>query len=280
MFESGAVSRRGEARWTLPAAEPDRWLEADAVVIATGGLSFPRTGSDGTGYALVTALGHTLVPPVPALTPLASNDVLCDAAQGITLEVELTLWVAGKRAERIKGSMVIAHFGYSGPAALDLSRHWLRAEGERRVSANFAAGETPESLREAWVDASRRAPERTVRRHLARWLPERLGERLAMEVGVSADTRVGQVDRERREALIVRVTARDLGVSGTLGYEKAEATAGGVTLTEVDPATLESRVAPGLFLCGEILDVDGRLGGFNFQWAWSSGTVVGRAAAR
>jgi predicted flavoprotein YhiN len=279
VFEGG-VSRRGEARWPLPAIEPDRWLEMDAVVIATGGLSFPRTGSDGVGYALVTGLGHTLEPPVPALTPLASDDALCLAAQGITLEVELSLWVDGKRAEKVVGSMVIAHFGYSGPAALDLSRHWHRAEGSRlRVTASFAPGESAEKLHAAWVDAARNAPERTVRRHLARWLPERLAERLAEETGTDPGTRVGQVPRERREALIERVLARDLGVTGTLGYEKAEVTAGGVRLSEVNPSTLESRIVPGLYLCGEILDVEGRLGGFNFQWSWSSGTVAGRAAA-
>jgi len=280
VFEGAAVSRRGETVWRAPSVEPDRWLEADAVVIATGGLSFPRSGSDGVGYALVTALGHTLEPPIPALTPLASDDSLCLAAQGITLEVELTLWVGGKRTERVKGSMVIAHFGYSGPAALDLSRHWLRAVGEKRVTASFAVGETVESFRAAWVDAARSAPERTVRRHLARWLPERLGERLAEEAGVDPSWRVVQTQRERRDALIERVLARDLRVIGTLGYEKAEVTAGGVRLSEVDPSTLESRVSPGLFLCGEILDVEGRLGGFNFQWAWSSGTVAGRAAAQ
>jgi len=279
-FDGGGVSRRGEAAWPLPEVASDRWLEADAVVIATGGLSFPRTGSDGVGYALVTALGHTLEPPIPALTPLASNDALCAAAQGITLDVELSLWVGGKRIERVEGSMVIAHFGYSGPAALDLSRHWLRAAGDRRVAASFAPQETAESFRAAWVDAARQAPERTVRRHLARWLPERLGERLAQEAGVDPNARVNQVERPRREALIARVIERDLGVIGTLGYEKAEVTAGGVRLPEVDPSTLESRKSPGLFLCGEILDVEGRLGGFNFQWAWSSGTVAGEASAR
>ena len=274
-----SVARPGGEHWPLPAVEPDRWLEADRVILATGGLSFPRTGSDGVGYSVVEALGHTIEPPVPALTPLASEDSLCRAAQGLTLEVELSLWVNGKRAEKTRGSMVIAHFGYSGPAALDLSRHVLRAAGERHVTASFAPGETIETFTRAWVDAATNAPERTARRHLARWLPERLAERLSEEAGVDPGARVGQVPRERRAALVERVVARDLGVTGTLGYEKAEVTAGGVRLSEVDPSTLESRVSPGLFLCGEILDVEGRLGGFNFQWAWSSGTVAGRAAA-
>src|SRR5437867_653113 len=126
-FDAGAVSRHGEERWSLPKAEPDRWLDARRVVIATGGLSFPRTGSDGTGYALVTALGHTLEPPIPALTPLTADDALCRAAQGVTLDAELTLRTSGERPVTVRGSLLFTHFGSSGPAALDLSRHWLRA---------------------------------------------------------------------------------------------------------------------------------------------------------
>jgi predicted flavoprotein YhiN len=280
-FAGGTVAPPGATRWPLPAVEPERWLEAGAVVLASGGLSYPRTGSDGTGYALAAALGHTIVPPVPALTPLASSDPLCTALQGVTVEAELTLRVAGRSAFTTRGSLLIAHFGYSGPAALDLSRHWLRAEGqsERRVTANFAPGETAEALQRAWLAAAAAEARLTVRRHLAQRMPERLAGALCAEAGVEPGAIMSQVPRERRAALLQRTVARPLPVTGTLGYEKAEVTAGGVELAEVDPSTLESRVSPGLFLCGEILDVDGRLGGFNFQWAWSSGTVAGSAAA-
>jgi predicted flavoprotein YhiN len=264
--------------WLLPALEPDEWIEGDAVVLATGGLSFPRTGSDGAGYALAASLGHTIVPTVPALTPLAANDPLCARLQGITLEVELTLRTAGKRSADTRGSFLFTHFGYSGPAALDLSRHWHRAEGERVVSASFLPGERAETLREAWLAA--RDPHLSVRKHLGERLPDRLVVALCEECGVAPATALPQVDRARREALLTLVNARALPVTGTLGYEKAEVTAGGVELSEVDPRTLESRKAKGLYLCGEILDVEGRLGGFNFQWAWSSGTVAGRAAGR
>ncbi|TMQ64524.1 MAG: aminoacetone oxidase family FAD-binding enzyme, partial [Candidatus Eisenbacteria bacterium] len=258
------------------------WIEADRVIVASGGLSFPRTGSDGTGYGLVTALGHTLEPPIPALTPLAAEDPLCRGAQGITVEAELSLWVEGRRERTIRGSLLIAHFGYSGPAALDLSRHWLRAEGRgaRRVTVNFMPGEDAEALRRAWHDASAAGPRLGVRRHLGPTLPDRLVVELCAEAGVEPARALAQVNRAKREALLRSVVERPLPVTGTLGYEKAEVTAGGVQLSEVDPSTLESRKAPGLFLCGEILDVEGRLGGFNFQWAWSSGTVAGRRAAR
>jgi hypothetical protein len=281
VFDYGEVKGRRAEVWRLPSVEPDEWLDADAVVIATGGLSFPRTGSDGVGYALVTALGHTLEPPVPALTPLTASDSLCREAQGLTLDAALTLRINGKKVRATHGSLLFTHFGYSGPAALDLSRHWHRAEGagERRVEANFAPGETRERLLAAWLAAGKEGPRRTVRRFLAQRLPERLVDLLCRDARVEPGERLSQVDRERRAALIECVVARALPVTGTLGYEKAEVTAGGVKLEEVDPRRLESRVVPGLYLCGEILDVEGRLGGFNFQWAWSSGTVAGRSAS-
>jgi predicted Rossmann fold flavoprotein len=276
---SAAVSGIGRTTWPLPAGNPGEWLSADTVIVATGGLSFPRTGSDGTGYALMTALGHRLAPTVPALTPLSAEDPLCRTAQGVTLDAELSLWVGGRRELTVGGSLLIAHFGYSGPAALDLSRHWLLAEEkDRRVTASFIPGERAESVERAWVESAQRNPPEIVRKHFDDRLPDRLVMELCREAGVDPSLPLGQVPRGARSKLIEVLVARPLPVTGTLGYEKAEATAGGVRLDEVDPSTLESRVVPGIYLCGEILDVDGRLGGFNFQWAWSSGTVAGRAA--
>ena len=281
------VSAVGRTHWEPLAVEPDTWIDADAVIIATGGLSFPRTGSDGTGYALVESLGHTLEPTVPALTPLAADDLLCRTAQGVTHDVELSLWRGTKRVETVPGSMLLAHFGYTGPAALDLSRHWMRASLEARedaeaaplrVTANFLPGMTREALLERWLYVGTRDSRANVRRFLAASMPDRLALELSRESGVHPTMSLSQVSKAARAALIMRVVERELPVTGTLGYEKAEVTAGGVRLSEVNPSTLESRVAPGVFLCGEVLDVEGRLGGFNFQWAWSSGTVAGRAA--
>lgn len=274
------AAEHGRVDWPLPAVEVAEWLAADAVIVATGGLSFPRTGSDGTGYALVRALGHTLVPPVPALTPLASDDPICRELSGVAVDAELTLETGSRSATTVSGSLLFAHFGLTGPVALDFSRHWLRAEGGRDTWLNLAPGRRAEDLTAEWTRAVASEPRRSVRRHLAAWLPERLAARMCDEAGIDPATPIAQVDRARRAALIERCVRRPLEVRGTLGYEKAEVTAGGVALSEVSPSTLESRIAPGLFLCGEILDVEGRLGGFNFQWAWSSGTVAGRAAAR
>jgi predicted Rossmann fold flavoprotein len=273
------VAPRARAEWPLPDVGVDERLEAGAVIVATGGLSFPRTGSDGTGYALLEALGHTLTPTVPALTPLTANDPLCGRMQGVTVMTDFTLWSAGKKVAETGGSFLFAHFGYTGPAALDMSRHWLLADPrERRVTASFAKGRTRERLLEEWLAAARGAGT-TVRRHLGAFMVDRLVVELCGEAGIDAAQPVVQVPKEQRARLIDHLVARELPVDGTLGYEKAEVTAGGVKLSEVNPSTLESRIVPGLYLCGEVLDVEGRLGGFNFQWAWSSGTVAGRAAA-
>ena len=259
------VSPIGQREWPLPVAKPDEWLEADAVILAAGGLSFPRTGSDGSGFALAASLGHTLVPTVPALTPLAAEDALCKSAQGVTLTAELTLWVGGKRSESVSGSLLIAHFGYSGPAALDLSRHWLRAGeagGERgrgsggqreapapaparRVTANFVPGENAESLTAAWTSEAIAEPRTTVRRWLARRVPDSLGLALAGEAGADSGRYISQVDRAARAALIARLVERELPVTGTQGYERAEVTAGGVTLAEVDPQHAGIASGPG-----------------------------------
>ncbi len=273
------VAPRARSDWAPPDIAPDEWMEADAVIVATGGLSFPRTGSDGTGYGLLAALGHTLTPTVPALTPLTASDPLCERMQGVTVMADLTLWSGGMKAAETGGSFLFTHFGYSGPAALDMSRHWLTADAHgRRLTASFAKGRTREQATEAWIAAARDG-HLTVRRHLSGFLPDRLGVELCAQAGVDPSAPVAQVPKASRAKLIETLCARELPVDGTLGYEKAEVTAGGVKLSEVDPSTLESRIVSGLFLCGEVLDVEGRLGGFNFQWAWSSGTVAGRAAA-
>ncbi len=272
------LPKYGHVEWDLPDVHAARTERARAVVLATGGISFPRTGSDGTGYALARALGHTLVAPVPCLTPLTSDDALPRALQGLTLDLALTLWVDGARAVTTQGSCVFTHVGLSGPAALDISRHWLRADGARTraITACFISGATEESLLGAWFEA----PRVSVRRHLGEHVPDRLVLALCEESDVVPGTPLAQVRKDARTTLLRALVRRDMRITGTLGFEKAEATAGGVVLSEVDPSTLESRCTRGVFLCGEILDVDGRLGGFNFQWAWSSGAVAGAAAAR
>jgi predicted Rossmann fold flavoprotein len=254
-------------------------LEAARVILATGGRSLPRSGSDGGGYALARSLGHTLTPRiVPALVPLTlpRGHFLCSLS-GVSAPAALEVrGASGRRLVALDGAVLCTHFGLSGPAVLDVSRHLIHARlDDPRASLvvnwlpGMATGEADEALRT--TAAARYAGGR---------LPERLARALVAAAGVEWGTPAHRLPRDGRRALARALTALDLPVTGDRGFTVAEVTAGGVPLVELDLDTMESRACPGLALCGEICDVDGRIGGFNFQWAWSSGYVagVGRAA--
>lgn len=254
---------------------------AQKVVLATGGKSLPKSGSDGTGYALAQSLGHSLTPHLwPALVPLtlASNHFIIGLS-GITLPTTLELWSgSGKRLTAFTDSTLCTHFGLSGPAVLDMSRYYLAAKAEdasTSLTLNWLPGETVESLEKRLLAE----PKATAVKFLRDRLPERVALALCQSVGVSPATAVGQMPREQRKAFVHQLVQMALPVTGTRGFQVAEVTAGGVPLSELHLQTLESRLCPGLYLCGEICDVDGRIGGFNFQWAWSSGYTVGISVA-
>jgi predicted Rossmann fold flavoprotein len=262
-------------------------LTARCVVLATGGRSLPKTGSDGMGYEIARALGHTLVAPTPALAPLVLEP---DAASsihhglsGIAVDGEISIWIDGTLETRLSGALLWTHFGVSGPVVLNASRHWARARLDRRevrLTLNFLPRESFEDVDGRWVAAASGRPRVSVRAVLAADLPDAVAIAVLGVLGIPQDRTVSELTREDRRRLVHALTEWPLPIADTRGYNYAEATAGGVALTEIDPATMESRVCPGLFLVGEILDVDGRIGGFNFQWAWASGFVAGRALAR
>lgn len=253
-------------------------LAARRVVLATGGRSLPKTGSDGGGYALAVGLGHSLTATVPALAPLVFEGTFHAGLAGLSLPVELTLREEGRVTARIAGPMLWTHFGVSGPAPMNLSRVWefACAAGRRpTVEASFVPGQSFIEVERRLLEAASAHPTRTVTRTLAAWVPERLAAALAADSGMT----LARLTRDGRRALVRALTAFPLPVVRSRGYTYAEATAGGVPLTEIDPKTMESRKVPGLHLVGEMLDVDGRIGGFNFQWAWAGGFVAGRAIA-
>jgi predicted Rossmann fold flavoprotein len=254
---------------------------ANAVVLATGGRSLPKTGSDGTGYALARALGHGYVETTPALAPLILDDGRHAGLAGVSHRAGLTIRSEQARPIDLEGSLLWTHFGASGPVVLNASRHWHRARLEERavdVLLNVCPGERFETL-EAWLLAQ--AVERP-RARVATLLAERLPVAVA-DAWIQAldldDVTAAHLTRESRRRLIHALLATPLQVRDSRGYNFAEVTAGGIPLDDIDPARMESRRCPGLFLVGEILDVDGRLGGFNFQWAWSSAWVAGQAIA-
>lgn len=260
-------------------------LTARRVVLATGGLSLPKTGSDGAGLAIAKRLGHQIVPTTPALVPLVLEDDAPHAAlSGVAHDVELMLQDGrGAVLSRIAGPMLWTHFGVSGPAALDVSRHLLRGRVERtttNLAINFLPGATFESLERRWIDAAAGRPRASVSSLLGETLPASVVSALLHHLSKDPSRRLSELTRDDRRSLIHALTRWPLRVRDSRGYNYAEATAGGVSLDEIDPATMESRVCRGLHLVGEMLDVDGRLGGFNFQWAWSSARAAAEGLAR
>jgi predicted Rossmann fold flavoprotein len=268
-------------------------LTASRLVLATGGLSLPKTGSDGGGLQIARKLGHTIVPTTPALVPLVLEDSSPHAAlSGVAHDVELTLSSGqGAIAARIAGAMLWTHFGISGPAALDVSRHLLRARldgGSPALAASFVPGESFETLERRWIDAARTRPRASLAAALSESLPASVAaallDRLARERSDPAahpsGRRLADLGRDDRRWLIHALTRFPLPVRDSRGYNYAEATAGGVSLDEIDVSTMASRRCPGLHLVGEMLDVDGRLGGFNFQWAWASARAAADGLAR
>jgi predicted Rossmann fold flavoprotein len=256
--------------------------DARRLVLATGGRSVPKTGSDGHGLAIAAALGHSVVETTPALVPLVAGNVsLAERLAGVAHEVALELVVDGRTATRVSGPMLWTHTGLSGPAALDMSRHWHRAvlnRGDVRVQVNVCGGRTfDEADRLLVAPAQGRA---FVRSALEAWMPASVARAVLDLAQVDASGALAQLTRDARRKVVHLATALPVDVTGSRGYTHAEATAGGVSLDEIDPATMASHVCAGLYLAGEMLDVDGRLGGFNFQWAWSSGYVAGTAAGR
>jgi predicted Rossmann fold flavoprotein len=258
-------------------------LLAGRVIVSTGGRSLPRSGSDGSGWAIAQSLGHTVTPTYAALAPLVLAPQMFHAAcSGISHEVELSTVVGGKPVDRRAGSLLWTHFGISGPVVMDASRHWIIPHESGRkpeLRCGFLPGEPFERVERWLVEAGTKSPKASVGGLVAGRLPERVATALLRHVTIDPATLLGQLSRDARRALVHALTALPLPVVGHRGWNYAEVTAGGVPLNEVDFRTMASRKVAGLYLAGEVLDCDGRIGGFNFQWAWATGYLAGRAAA-
>jgi len=257
-------------------------VRASVIVLATGGQSLPKSGSDGAGFAIASRLGHTIEPTTPALAPLVLDaaDPVHASVSGVSQDVELAVWIDGAIAVRETGSMLWTHFGISGPVALNVSRHWLRARAERRpvaITASFRPGARFDEVDADWQRRAIANPKASVQTTLASIQPASVAAAILRQLGLDGSATLAHLARDDRRRLSRALLEFPLPVTGSRGYTYAEATAGGVALTEIDAGTMASRVCPGLYCVGEILDVDGRIGGFNFQWAWSSGFVAGRA---
>jgi predicted Rossmann fold flavoprotein len=281
-YRIAAVTRPASGGFLLHRADitgsREESIRAGAVILATGGKSLPKSGSDGIGHAIARSLGHSITPRVfPSLVPLVVDGArhalkdLSGIAVPATVEVRAG---TGKPLKRFTNSILITHFGYSGPGILDISRYYLDARADDPRTAfilNWIPAMTVEALDATLTTLGKVSPGR----FLAERLPERLAKALCAIAGVDPSASAHTLTRDVRKRLAQTVCAMDVPIAADRGWNYAEVTAGGVPLAELNIKTMESRICPGLFLCGEICDVDGRIGGFNFQWAWASGHVAG-----
>ncbi|MGF1573848.1 MAG: NAD(P)/FAD-dependent oxidoreductase [Sumerlaeia bacterium] len=259
-------------------------LLATRLILATGGLSLPKSGSDGWGVALAKRLGHQIVPTTPSLVPLVTDSTheVGHALQQFTglaanLSLDLVL-PSGKRLYSREESLLFTHFGLSGPAALDFSRHFLRFQLEHPNEEVRACLRLPmfahEDAAQNWIRQNTEAnTTASIEKLLGSNIPKQLAQYL-----VQGAPNWPEFSKQKRGEFARRLACFPLPITGPRGYSFAETTAGGVALDEIHYRTMESKRVNNLSFCGELLDVDGRIGGFNFQWAWASGFVAGTQA--
>jgi hypothetical protein len=261
-------------------AAAGRKIEAGAVVLAGGGRSYPALGSNGSCYGLAASFGHRIVPPVPSAVPLVVKSPMCHLLQGQRLRARVEGRVGGRTVQRAEGELLFAQYGLTGTAILDVSESLslaLNRDGRTDVSVvvdllpfmtvEELSGEFERRMAAGW------APKDL----MSGLLPEKFSlvlPQLLQETGLGVDRAVAAGAAAR---LAATLKAREFQVQGTRGWNEAEFTAGGVDAREVRPGTLASKLRPGLYLAGEVLDVQGGRGGFNLAWAWASGIVAGLA---
>jgi predicted Rossmann fold flavoprotein len=266
----------------------NRTLECSRVIITTGGQSYPGSGTTGDGYGWAAAFGHTIVPPRPALVPLTTSAAWVRELAGITIpDVAIRLLEPApedaaqkpKVLDARRGSLLFTHFGLSGPVALDISRHvsgHLRSQS-LRLECNFLPNVKATELDVQLRQQAEKEGKKQIISLVPELVPRRLAELLLHEAGLSPDKKAAELNSPNRASLVKAIKQFLVPLTGTRGFAKAEVTAGGVSLNEIDSSTMQSKMAPGLFFAGEVLDLDGPIGGYNFQAAFSTGWLAGNS---
>jgi len=278
----GAIERLEDA-FAVTAGE--RTFTAAVLILATGGVSYPSTGSRGDGLLFARRLGHTIVKPSPALAPVLTMEKPSPMLAGVSLRsVALIASAGGKQVGR-RGDVLFTHRGFSGPAVLSLSRavaELFRTEGSCRLFADMFPDLTPDALQETLLLETKRNGAKLVRKFLQHSQgapPSALIAVIMHQAGVPADVQLSGLARASRLSLLQTLKRFPLGSVKAVPLEEGEVSAGGVSLTEVNPKTMQSRLVPALFFAGELLDYAGEIGGFNLQAAFSVGYLAGRSAA-
>ena len=276
-----SITRSANGQWCVR-CDGGAEHSADAVVLATGGLSFPAVGTDGTGHRIAAQeLGHSLQRTFPALTPLHGPHPGGESLAGVSLQTVVLRAGEGAKAVRAhRGGLLFSHKGWSGPAVLDLSHRYVvaRQPGVDSPPPPFTADWTGEG-RPPWESRLSAPGAQLLTSRIAQHMPARLAAALLAHCAIPVDRKAAELRKEERSRLLIALTAFPLPITGDGGYSKAEVTGGGVPLSELRLETMESRTSPGVFLCGELVDAFGRIGGFNFLLAWNTGRLAGRGAA-
>ena len=259
-------------------------LECDRVIVTAGGRSWPGCGTTGDAYDWLRKLGHSIVQTRPALVPLVGGCQWTHDLSGVTVEdSEARVLPATGKQKPLKtrrSSWLFTHFGFSGPAAMDVSGAITAAPSFKdvRLLVDLAPSISSDQVQAALSNRSSDGGKQRVSSVVAGWLPKRLATAIVAQTG--SDQTIAELSRKHMLELVAHIKALELPIHGTRGFAKAEVTAGGVSLKEVNPKTMESRIVPGLFIAGEVLDVDGPIGGYDFQAAFSTGRAAAIAATR
>jgi predicted Rossmann fold flavoprotein len=282
---SGATLALGEPVLDLRRADPgfevvtpQRTLRARSVILTTGGQSYPGSGTTGDGYRLLRDLGHTIVPPRPALVPIRIKAPWAASLRGVTIvDVAVRVLQGEQCLAARRGSLLFAHFGLSGPVILDVSRA-VSGHAEPRsleIELDFLPTRKPDHVEAFLRVESSASGKKLLAVVLSDLLPRRLADALLCLAGLAVDRKAAALGKDERRRLTQAVKGLRIPVEGTLGFEKAEVTAGGIPLREIDSRTMASKIVAGLFIAGEVLDLDGPIGGYNFQAAFSTGWLAG-----
>ena len=262
------------------ALEDGRELPCGAAVLATGGLSYPATGSTGDGHTAAAELGHTVIEPRPSLVPLESPDPACAAMQGLSLR-NVVLRVRDGRGKVVfaeQGELLFTHFGLSGPLVLSASAHMDFTQGGYTAHIDWKSALDEKTLDERLLRDFKERANQDCANALGGLVPRSAVPVMAERAGIPLDAKVREIRRDQRRALLAALKDFAVPVSGPRPIAEAIVTSGGVKVSEVDPRTMMSKKVPGLFFAGELLDVDAYTGGFNLQIAWCTGRAAGEGA--
>jgi len=268
---------------TLQGPEGTTEIKAKNYILSTGGKSHPLTGSAGSGYKLAEKLGHTIINPLPALSPIKLKDAWIKNLQGIDLsDIKVSVLQNGKKQFQEEGEIMFTHFGISGPAILNISGRVgeLLAKGEVKICLDLFPLLNPEELAKGFEDILKKYHGKTIKNILSIFVPERMAEVL-LDILAIDKTKVANNMTKADRGIVLKILKNfELTILEVLGFEGAMATKGGISLKEIDHNTMRSKIIGNLFFSGEIIDIDGKTGGFNLQNCWSTGHLAGENAAK